>query len=123
MRKATVKMVDMPSNDARDIRIIIDAKDSVYISENIVSGLPFVINSGPLVDGINHVLEFGHTAVNAMKGNKDFELLAMENRALRRGIKESELAVRVRQLLSALDYDKLTDFQARCVLLVEQELK
>lgn len=29
---------------------------------------------------------------------------------------------RVKQLLSALDYEKLTDFQAKCVLLLEKEL-
>lgn len=30
---------------------------------------------------------------------------------------------RVKQTLSALDYNKLTDFQAKCVLLLEQYIK
>lgn len=33
------------------------------------------------------------------------------------------IEARVRQLLSALEYEKLTDFQAKIVLLLEQELK
>lgn len=39
------------------------------------------------------------------------------------GGKESLLKTRVRQLLTALDYDKLTDYQAKCVLLIEKDLK
>jgi hypothetical protein len=33
------------------------------------------------------------------------------------------LIMRVEQFLSSLDYGKLTDFQAKCALLLEQELK
>lgn len=34
-----------------------------------------------------------------------------------------DLKMRVKQFLTSLDYALLTDFQAKCVLLLEQELK
>lgn len=37
--------------------------------------------------------------------------------------KYTDTSLRVRQLLTSLEYDKLTDYQAKCVLLVEQHLK
>jgi len=37
--------------------------------------------------------------------------------------KNKNLVMRVKQFLSSLDYGKLTDFQAKCALLLEQELK
>lgn len=36
-------------------------------------------------------------------------------------IKNNLLTDRIRQFLSALDYDKLSDFQCKCVLLLEKE--
>lgn len=47
------------------------------------------------------------------------------NRSIPASKKEptEDLKMRVKQLLSALDYGSLTDFQAKCVLLVERELK
>ena len=35
----------------------------------------------------------------------------------------SNLKMRVRQFLSSLDYTSLTDFQAKCALLLENEMK
>ena len=35
----------------------------------------------------------------------------------------SNLKMRVRQFLSSLDYNSLTDFQAKCALLLENEMK
>lgn len=34
-----------------------------------------------------------------------------------------EIITRVKQVLSSIDYAKLTDFQAKCVLLLEQSIK
>ena len=38
-------------------------------------------------------------------------------------IRHSDLKLRIKQLLSTLDYDKLTDYQAKCILLLEKEMK
>jgi hypothetical protein len=38
-------------------------------------------------------------------------------------IKATNLKTRVKQLLSSLNYESLNDFQAKCVLLLERELK
>lgn len=35
----------------------------------------------------------------------------------------NNIITRINQLLSALDYESLTDFQSKCVLLLERELK
>jgi hypothetical protein len=122
MKKATVENIDI-NRTTRQIFIAINGKDSSFIEEPNGNGFPSLINSAPLVEGVNLVLEGGHAAVNAMKGNGEFCSLLEENRQLRAHITQSALAMRIRQLLSALDYDKLSDYQAKCVLLVEQELK
>jgi len=106
----------------REIIVKIDGSASIYVEESNGTRFPQLMNSGPLIEGINYVLEFSFNAVNAMKGNKEFMELAEENRELRNHIKCSKLAQRVRQFLSALEYEKLTDFQAKCVLLLEREL-
>jgi len=124
MRTAKVINIDWNgSSETRQIKVIIDVKDSMFIQEPERYGFPNLINSAPLIEGINMVLESGHHAVDAIKGNTDFIEMRDEIRELRKGIKESNLAARVRQFLSALEYEKLTDFQAKCVLLLEQELK
>lgn len=121
---AKVKNIDWADRNNRELKVIISAKDSIYVDEAIGGyGSPTLINSSSIIEGFDHVLEFGHMAVSAMKGNVDFIELAEKNRLLRRAITESQLASRVKQLLSAIDYDTLTDFQAKCVLLVERELK
>ncbi len=43
-------------------------------------------------------------------------------KAINRQIQNSELKSRVKQFLSSLNYNTLTDFQAKCVLLLEKEL-
>ena len=127
MRIARVIYLDWAKDlSGREIQVTIDVKDSMYVQTSDY-GFPMLINSGPLIEGINMVLESGHHAVNAMKGNTEFielrDELRDKIRELRKDIKQSNLAARVRQFLSALEYEKLTDFQAKCVLLLEQELK
>lgn len=122
--KAVVKQLNWSNIGAREFAITIKAEGSQYISEpHNGMGSPMIMNGSPLIEGVNLVLEFGFEAVNAIKGNEDFMSMANEIRTLRKGIKDSDLAARVRQLLSAIDYGELTDFQAKCVLLVERELK
>lgn len=120
---ATIKQIDWADKDLRELKVIIRAKGSIYVEEPKGYGFPSIMNSASLIEGFDYVLEFGHMAVNAMKGNADFKELMEENRQLRIGIKQSPLATRIKQLLSAIDYGTLTDFQAKCVLLVERELK
>lgn len=123
MQKAKVLSVDWANTNTRQIEVVIDAKNSWFVQEPNSMGFPSITNSGPLVEGINLVLEFGHEAIQAIKGNTEFQTLVAENRQLRKGIKQSELAQRVRQFLTSLDYAQLTDFQGKCALLVEQQLK
>jgi hypothetical protein len=99
MKKAEVINVDWANQDRRQIKVTINAQDSVYIQEPNGHGFPQIMNSGPMIEGFNHVLEFGHEAVNAMKGNENFMELATEVRELRKGILNSDLASRVRELL------------------------
>lgn len=122
MTKATVKNITL-NKDKREIEVKIYANGSMYVEEPKQYGFPSLINSAPLVEGFDYVLEFGHHAINAMKGEKEFMRLAEENRELRQHILDSNLAARVRQFLSSLDYNSFTDFQAKCALLLEQELK
>jgi hypothetical protein len=121
MNNAKIKSVSFNA-DHREIMIIVSAKDSVYVEEPKGMGFPQLRNSGPLIEGINHILEFHFHAVNALKANPEYQKLIEENRNLRKRIQESDLAIRARQLLSSLEYEKLTDFQAKCVLLLEKEL-
>lgn len=120
-QNATVKNVEL-DRETREIKVLISAKGSQYIQEPNGFGSVMLLNSAPLVEGFNYVLEFGHEAINEMKGNNDFAKLVQENRILRRNILNSDLAARVRQFLSSLNYEKLTDFQAKCALLLEKEL-
>lgn len=56
------------------------------------------------------VRDFGKAIDNAiLKKNGDIAIAKMEM-----------LIARVKQTLTALDYEKLTDYQAKCVLLLEQ---
>jgi hypothetical protein len=123
MQTATVKNIDWNNQEARELKVTISAKNTWFIEEPKGMGSPMIVNSAPLIEGLNYVLEFGHNAVNAMKANENFGDMAVELRALRNGIKNSDLAARARQFLSSLDYDTLTDFQAKCALLLEKELK
>lgn len=122
MKIAEVKNIDINS-EKRELIVTISAKDYMYIEEPKQYGFPSILNSSLLVEKINYVLEFGHIAVSAMKNDKDFTELAEQNRKLRKAIVYSDLAARARQFLSTLDYGQLTDFQAKCVLLLERELK
>lgn len=125
MTTATVKEIRLNKtshNTNRTIEVIIDATDSIYVEEPKAYGFPSLMNSACLIDGFSYVLEYGYAAVSALKGNSDFTELAKENKELRKHIKDSNLATRVRQFLSALDYEKLSDFEAKCVLLLQKEL-
>lgn len=123
MTIAKVKNIDWADQNREQLKIIINAKGSEYIEEPKGVGFPQLRNCSHLIEGVNYILEFGYEAVNAMKGNKEFTSLSNEVRGLRTHIVDSELAARVRQFLSALDYGQLTDFQAKCALLLERELK
>ena len=120
---AKVKNLDFKSdNDKREIIVTIEAKGSMYIQEPTGYGFPYVVNSGPLIEGFDKILAGGHHAVKVLTGNKDYTSLIEENKKLKQHIRNSDLAARVKQFLSALDYGSLTDFQAKCVLLLEREL-
>jgi hypothetical protein len=122
MTTATVKEISL-DKQTREIKVTISAKDSMYVQESKNNGFPTFVNGSPLVEGLNYLLEHHSHAVNAMKGNSEFKQLAAENRELKSDILCSPLANRVRQFLSAIDYGTLTDFQAKCALLLERELK
>ena len=122
MKTAKVNNLVLAKN-TKQIVITIDAKDSMYVGDAMQYGFPTLLNSDPLVEGLNILLEQGYHAVDAMKGNTEFIGLSEENKKLKSGILKSDLAQRVRQFLSALDYATLSDYQAKCVLLLEKELK
>lgn len=118
---AEVKNINLDTT-TREIKVTIAAIGTIYVEEPKQYGFPMLMNSAPLVEGFNYVLEFGHEAVNAMKGNKEFKVLAEQNRILRQSILDSDLAARCRQFLSSIDYEQLTDYSAKCALLLEKEL-
>jgi hypothetical protein len=104
MNTAKVKRIDLNNTT---IVVEIDAANSIYV-EQPKMGSPRLLNGGPLVEGFNLVLAQGHHAVEKMKGETTHS---------------AELTMRIKQLLSALNYESLTDYQAKIVLLVEKELK
>lgn len=122
MEKAFVKEIYLDKK-TREIKVNIYAENSIYVKEPTHYGFPSFMNSGILIEGFNYVLEYNSEVINAMKGNKDFTDLIEQNRKLKQHILYSDLAVRLRQFLSSIDYSTLTDYQAKCVLLLEQELK
>lgn len=122
MGKAIVKNISL-NKESREIIVTISAEGSDYVAEQKNYGFPSLLNSAPLVEGFNYVLEFGYAALNAMNGNGDFAALVNENRALKSNKVSSPLVVRVRQFLSSLNYADLSNFQAKCVLLLEKELQ
>lgn len=102
---AIVKNLDWADSPNREIKVIISAKGSKFIDEaRDMHVPPMIINSAPLIAGINMVLKGDQYPLSAL-------------------YRYNDLSARVRQLLSALEYDKLTDFQAKLVLLVERELQ
>jgi hypothetical protein len=113
MRKAKLKNITL-DKDTREIIIKIDAKDSVFIEEPKNYGFPQLVNGAVLTNGIPYLLDHDFDAVktlkNGFKGKKGDS-------------DKAELMLRVKQLLSAIDYEKVSEFQAKCILLVERELK
>lgn len=106
MQKAKVKRIESGA-EGGEIVVVISARDSMYMAEK-VSGWPCIVNSIILENGINRLLEF-------QAGGKIEEINTSKA--------EKELAERVRELLSAFDYDRMNDYQGKCALLVERALR
>jgi hypothetical protein len=68
MKIASVKQISL-NKSTRQIEIIVDAKDSLFIQEPSFkeNGFPQLINGASIVDGVNLILEHHFNAVNAIK--------------------------------------------------------
>ncbi len=68
MKNAKVKNIDL-DRTTRQIKVLIDAKDSIYIQEPSFKqhGSVMLLNSAAIVDGFNLILEHHFVAVDAIK--------------------------------------------------------
>lgn len=82
MKKAEVKNISL-NKDKTEIIITCKAKGSMYIDEPKGYGFPSLINGASIVEGINIILEHGYHAIDALKGNTEYQKLIKENDTLR----------------------------------------
>jgi len=88
-------------------------KDLLSKDKNITEGRKIAMSFFPFVSpGVNSIKDAEEVIAQLEKSIDDVILS-----------KNSIILLRVSQLLSSLDYEKLTDFQSKCVLLLELELK